>query len=75
MTSAPIAVIGMACRFAGGVDTPEKLWTLCAEGRSGVSKLKPHHWRFLYPKSTLVSDRLWKFRIKGEHATLLTWEP
>jgi acyl transferase domain-containing protein len=32
----PIAVIGMACRFAGDVDSPEKLWKICAEGRSAV---------------------------------------
>ncbi|KAH8900475.1 hypothetical protein GQ53DRAFT_862683 [Thozetella sp. PMI_491] len=30
---APIAIIGMACRFAGDVDSPSKLWKLCAEGR------------------------------------------
>jgi acyl transferase domain-containing protein len=35
----PIAVIGMACRFAGDVTSPEKLWKLCAEARSTWSEI------------------------------------
>lgn len=37
----PIAVVGVACRFCGDVDSPERLWRMCAEARSGWSRIPP----------------------------------
>ncbi|MFD3705353.1 type I polyketide synthase [Nocardia sp. NPDC058658] len=34
----PIAIVGMACRYPGGVTSPEELWQAAVDGRSLVSE-------------------------------------
>ena len=39
-TVAPVAVIGMACRLPGGVDSPQRLWEALLRGDDFVGREK-----------------------------------
>jgi acyl transferase domain-containing protein/NADPH:quinone reductase-like Zn-dependent oxidoreductase/SAM-dependent methyltransferase/acyl carrier protein/short-subunit dehydrogenase len=39
-----IAIIGIGCRFPGGVNDTESFWKLLAEGREAISELPPDRW-------------------------------
>lgn len=49
----PIAVIGMGCRFPGGVKTPEQYWDLLIEGRDAITRMPEDRWAVA---ASLVSD-------------------
>ena len=40
----PIAVIGMACRLPGGIDSPERLWEALLRGDDLVTEIPPDRW-------------------------------
>ncbi|MEL6135940.1 MAG: SDR family NAD(P)-dependent oxidoreductase [Cyanobacteria bacterium J06626_23] len=40
----PIAIVGMACRFPGGANTPEAYWKLLRDGVDAVSEIPAQRW-------------------------------
>ena len=48
-----VAVVGIACRFPGGAQDPESLWSMLAEGRDGWREVPQDRWdcKSFYHKS------------------------
>jgi len=44
MSKDRIAIIGIGCRFPGGINHPDALWKLLIEGREAVSDVPPDRW-------------------------------
>src|SRR5438045_9047748 len=44
MSKDRIAIIGIGCRFPGGINHPEALWKLLVEGREPVGDVPPDRW-------------------------------
>ena len=42
--SAPVAVIGMACRYSAGAISPPALWEALRHGRNGACEVPPERW-------------------------------
>src|SRR4030095_2203070 len=40
----PIAIIGMACRFPGGADSPDAFWRLLERGVDAISEVPQDRW-------------------------------
>ncbi|MEM1252988.1 MAG: SDR family NAD(P)-dependent oxidoreductase [Cyanobacteria bacterium P01_H01_bin.21] len=40
----PIAIVGMGCRFPGGVESPEAFWELLSSGRDAHSEIPSDRW-------------------------------
>ncbi|MFG6100258.1 SDR family NAD(P)-dependent oxidoreductase [Leptothoe sp. ISB3NOV94-8A] len=39
-----VAIIGMGCRFPGGVTSPEEFWQLLQQGRDAISQVPSERW-------------------------------
>jgi len=65
-SSSPVAIVGMACRLPGKVNTPEEFWELCSRARSGWSEIpraRFNHAAFHHPNS----DKHGCYNPKGGH--------
>ncbi|ELS56139.1 putative Polyketide synthase [Streptomyces viridochromogenes Tue57] len=40
----PVAVVGIGCRFPGGVNSPGEFWDLLTAGRNTVGEMPPDRW-------------------------------
>ena len=40
----PIAIVGMACRFPGGADTPAAYWQILRDAVDVVKEVPPERW-------------------------------
>ncbi|MEU9957653.1 alpha/beta fold hydrolase [Streptomyces sp. NPDC050982] len=53
----PVAVVGVGCRFPGGVTSPDEYWQLLTDGRDAVGTLPPGRWDpFLRDPERLPDD-------------------
>ncbi|PSL52666.1 acyl transferase domain-containing protein [Saccharothrix carnea] len=41
----PVALVGIGCRFPGGVEDPEGFWDLIASGTDAIGDIPPDRWR------------------------------
>jgi acyl transferase domain-containing protein/NADPH:quinone reductase-like Zn-dependent oxidoreductase/acyl carrier protein/SAM-dependent methyltransferase len=56
-----IAIIGIGCRFPGGINHPEALWKLLVEGREAVGEVPPDRWsveRYYDPEPGLAGKSI-----------------
>ncbi len=63
MRKEQIAIVGIGCRFPGGVDNPEALWKLLVEGREAVGDVPADRWnveRFYDSESGIVGKSIAK---------------
>jgi acyl transferase domain-containing protein/NADPH:quinone reductase-like Zn-dependent oxidoreductase/NAD(P)-dependent dehydrogenase (short-subunit alcohol dehydrogenase family)/SAM-dependent methyltransferase/acyl carrier protein len=61
MTKDRIAILGIGCRFPGGVNDPQAFWKLLVEGREAVSDVPPDRWnieRYFDPEPGLPSKSI-----------------
>ena len=56
----PVALVGIGCRFPGGVRDAESFWTLMTSRKSGITEVPPDRWnaeRFYHP-DPLSTERM-----------------
>ncbi|MFR9750684.1 type I polyketide synthase [Nocardia sp. 004] len=67
-----IAVVGIGCHYAGGIESPETFWDLVVDKRDGVREIPPERWdwrRFYDP------DKHTPARMYVKRAAFMTSDP
>lgn len=62
----PIAIVGMACRFPGGANSPEEFWKLLVDGVDAWTPVPPERWNedaFFHPDP----DKQGMYNHRGGH--------
>ena len=69
----PIAVVGMGCRFPGGVNNPAEYWKLLRDGVSGVIRVPAERWDAdaYYSEDNTVPGTI----CNREGGFLTSWQP
>lgn len=52
VSQSPIAIVGLGCRFPGGVTNPGEFWTLLRDGVDAIGEIPPDRWN----KEALFSE-------------------
>src|SRR6202045_2487225 len=69
----PIAVVGMGCRFPGGVNNPDQYWQLLQDGPSGIVPVPADRW---YADAYYSDDHTRPGTICNREGGFLTsWQP
>ena len=69
----PIAVVGVGCRFPGGVNNADQYWDLLKNGRSGIVRVPPERWDAdaYYTDDDTVPGTI----CNREGGFLISWQP
>jgi acyl transferase domain-containing protein/acyl-CoA synthetase (AMP-forming)/AMP-acid ligase II/surfactin synthase thioesterase subunit/acyl carrier protein len=59
-TDDPVVVVGMACRFPGGADSPDQFWEQLIQGMDGISEVPKSRWDndIFYDSKAAVPGRM-----------------
>ncbi|MCM6778856.1 SDR family NAD(P)-dependent oxidoreductase [Nocardia sp. CDC159] len=67
-----IAIVGIGCRYAGGIDSPESFWDFVVNKRDGVREIPPERWNW---RRYYDPDRRAPGRMYTKRAAFMTGDP